>query len=549
MKKRFLFPLTLLFTIVLTTAPVRGDWQKVHSSPRNGYVVDMAIRNNINAKYLYWVQQKWNSSRELTNQWIVRMNLENYDENLRSKGLTTSKAVRAIAVRPDGAEIVVGMDQSQVNDYKSDLGFHGIYDSPGSEYPLSLAYSRDGTRLAAGTDENVILIWRTSNRAHTRTLRGHTGDVRAVAWSPKTNNVFASGSDDGTVRLWNPNNGVNYAILRGHTQKINDVAFSLDGEILASAGAEGKVILWNVETPREIRRISSGSGSFSLAWHPDGETLFLGRYEVVQLFNPNNGTRKQILGHPSKPSPGGGSTSAAIRSIALHRNGVILASADTTRGNLFLWEPSDRLDVTGNGTVNINDLVEVARNYGKTVAGGANAKADVNNDGRVDIKDITLVARRINSSFAAPSVVQELPNLPFNAADVQQWIEDAKRNGIDVQGIAVLEQLLEVLLQSETVPLETALLANYPNPFNPETWIPYQLAKPAKVTVSIHSADGKLVRTLALGQLPAGAYQDKDRAAYWDGKNEQGEAVASGIYFYTLKAGDFAATKKMLIRK
>ena len=95
----------------------------------------------------------------------------------------------------------------------------------------------------------------------------------------------------------------------------------------------------------------------------------------------------------------------------------------------------------------------------------------------------------------------------------------------------------------------TALLSNYPNPFNPETWIPYQLAEPAEVTVTIHSSDGKLVRTLELGQMPAGAYSDKDRAAYWDGQNEQGEPVASGVYFYTLTAGDFSATRKMVIRK
>ena len=101
----------------------------------------------------------------------------------------------------------------------------------------------------------------------------------------------------------------------------------------------------------------------------------------------------------------------------------------------------------------------------------------------------------------------------------------------------------------QTSPKETVLLSNYPNPFNPETWIPYQLAKPAQVTVTIHSADGRLTRTLALGHQPAGVYQSKSRAAYWDGKNELGESVASGVYFYTLKADDFTATRKMLVRK
>ena len=95
----------------------------------------------------------------------------------------------------------------------------------------------------------------------------------------------------------------------------------------------------------------------------------------------------------------------------------------------------------------------------------------------------------------------------------------------------------------------TALLENYPNPFNPETWIPYQLSAAAEVTVTIHSSDGKLVRTLELGQVPAGVYSEKDRAAYWDGQNEQGEPVASGVYFYTLTAGEFSATRKMVIRK
>ncbi len=99
------------------------------------------------------------------------------------------------------------------------------------------------------------------------------------------------------------------------------------------------------------------------------------------------------------------------------------------------------------------------------------------------------------------------------------------------------------------LPTENALLPNYPNPFNPETWIPYHLSESADVTLRIYAADGRLVRTLALGHQPAGIYESKNRAAYWDGRNTIGEHVASGLYLYTLTAGDFAATGKMLILK
>ena len=100
-----------------------------------------------------------------------------------------------------------------------------------------------------------------------------------------------------------------------------------------------------------------------------------------------------------------------------------------------------------------------------------------------------------------------------------------------------------------TLPDKNALLANYPNPFNPETWIPYQLAAAADVTLTIYAVDGKPVRTLVLGQQSGGMYQSKSRAAYWDGRNEHNEPVASGLYFYTLTAGEFSETRKMLIRK
>ena len=104
--------------------------------------------------------------------------------------------------------------------------------------------------------------------------------------------------------------------------------------------------------------------------------------------------------------------------------------------------------------------------------------------------------------------------------------------------------LLQMLM-----PKETALLANYPNPFNPETWIPYQLATASDVKITIYDARGTVVRDLDLGHRPVGVYQTRSQAAYWDGTNAFGESVASGIYFYTLTAGDFSATRRMLILK
>ena len=109
--------------------------------------------------------------------------------------------------------------------------------------------------------------------------------------------------------------------------------------------------------------------------------------------------------------------------------------------------------------------------------------------------------------------------------------------------------VLSVRLDGIGRPARNLLLPNYPNPFNPETWIPYQLAAPAEVSLMIYGIDGRLVRRLALGHQAAGFYTARERAAYWDGRNTIGEPVASGVYFYTLMAGDFSATRRMLILK
>ena len=212
--------------------------------------------------------------------------------------------------------------------------------------------------------------------------------------------------------------------------------------------------------------------------------------------------------------------------------------------NAPITEPTSlKGDVNGDGTVNIADLVLVASNLGKT---GQNA-ADMNGDGQVNITDLVLVAGALGTTAAAPSLHPQALEM-LTATEVKHWLSEAQHLDLtdttSQRGILFLQQLLVTL-----TPKETALLPNYPNPFNPETWIPYHLAKDADVTLYIYAVNGVLVRTLTLGHQAAGMYQNRSRAAYWDGRNAFGESVASGVYFYTLTAEDFTATRRMLIRK
>ena len=201
-------------------------------------------------------------------------------------------------------------------------------------------------------------------------------------------------------------------------------------------------------------------------------------------------------------------------------------------------------DVNGDGIVSLNDLTVVATRLGEK---GENI-ADVNDNGVVDAADLLLIAIAIEQGNGAPSLHATNVVEVFTAADVRHWLWLVRQEGFTdakyQRGILLLEQLLAIL-----TPKETALLSNYPNPFNPETWIPYHLSQSADIHVSIYAADGKLVRVLSLGHQAAGIYDSRGRAAYWDGRNDLGESVASGVYFYTLTAGEFTATRKMLIRK
>ncbi len=201
-------------------------------------------------------------------------------------------------------------------------------------------------------------------------------------------------------------------------------------------------------------------------------------------------------------------------------------------------------DVNRDGVVSILDLILVAQQLGKRVSAGS--PVDVNGDGVVSILDLIRIAQEIGNTTASAAPMIGADSV--DAAMIEAWIAQARLEDDGSlafkQGIENLENLLASL-----IPEETALLANYPNPFNPETWIPYQLAGPAEVTLTIYDMNGHLIHRLAVGHQAAGIYWSRSRAIYWDGRNQLGESVASGLYFYTLTAGDFTATRRMLILK
>ena len=256
-----------------------------------------------------------------------------------------------------------------------------------------------------------------------------------------------------------------------------------------------------------------------------------GTLSVTSATTDSNGRAESIL--MLGPNPGTNTVEVGVTGIQEKQSVSAIAEL-----------PPIPQDVNRDDVVNILDLVLVASVLGDE---GRDLDADVNRDGVVNILDLVLVAGAFGNVAAAPSANPRALAM-LTAKDVGQWLAQAGEleltEATSQRGVLFLEQLLAAL-----TPTETALLPNFPNPFNPETWIPYQLAEDADVTLTIHALNGRQVRRLKLGHQTAGTYYSRSRAAYWDGKNKFGEQVASGVYFYTLTAGDYSATRKMLIIK
>ena len=312
--------------------------------------------------------------------------------------------------------------------------------------------------------------------------------------------MLASAAHHGAI--WNPNRitlwdtitGDYIAQFTGHTDRIESITFSPDGKMLASTSLDKTVKLWNVATRQNIENLVHESSTGPARFSHDGTML---------------GYRAWLYTRPYESSV-----------VKLWFQGPIVR----------LWNIKTR-------TLIIKEATQVAFSPNSTIV------VLGNRDGSIslwDTKTLTLI-----TTFEG-----NWGSLIFSPDG--KTLASVVGNTILLADIEVFNNQFTPLAPAGVNlahTLQTELLLNYPNPFNPETWIPYRLAEGADVTLTIYDAGGSIVRTLDIGHSKAGIYESRDKAIYWEGRNDLGESVASGVYFYHLKAGEYSATKRMVILK
>ena len=386
----------------------------------------------------------------------------------------------------------------------------------------------------------------------------------------KVTNVTQNLSSPGPIAL---SNGVLYwgeatgsvrkMSLTAKPKKIENLATGL-GEPLAIAIAKGK-IYWierggggsgklqraNTSGAPNIRQLKSFASGVPIGLTADSSAnklYWTKRTGKIQRSNFAGKFIKDVvtgLSHPGAIAVGTASVSTTSVTQGNQQTNTQQANNQQTNTQQTTYS---MYDVNKDGAVNNKDTRLVAAAVGQSGAAITNARTDVDGSGTVDVTDLILVLGNLDDEVAAPAIDIDVKALDLDFDRVQEQVEMLLASGD--RSIAAQRALLYLQhLLASARPDETVLLANYPNPFNPETWIPYHLAESTDVEVRIYDAQGTLVRVLTLGHQTAGYYTSRSRAAYWDGRNALGERVASGIYFYQLQTDAISPMRKMVILK
>ena len=415
---------------------------------------------------------------------------------------TLVHSVWRFAFSPDGKTLAVGSAEAiEIWDAHSGEKLRTLPGLSGSV----LGFSPDGTTLAIRVIHESILLCDMRSGEVLQTLEAHTDYLVSAAFSPD-GKVFAGGwphEGNGLLRLWDVRTGDLLRVISIDNDSLEAVAFSPDGRSVFTGSLYSGIRVWDVHTGELLYTLDDHSSITSIAFSPDGNTFASGSSRLtVRVWD----TRTREVLHTLT----GRGSSSRVRALSFSSDGEILATGgdDTIR----LWD-------VRTGALLWKFEGHTHSVYSVEFAADGNTLASWDVHGKLLLWDFRLGT---------------------------MW-GDVKRTRVVVGRTTRFSEPAPTSVV--LMPAQTALLPNYPNPFNPETWIPYQLKRPADVTLAIYDLNGQNVRTLAPGYQSAGVYRSRERAAYWDGRNQQGETVANGVYFYTLSADDLTSTRKMLLGK
>ena len=468
----------------------------------------------------------------------------------------TFENINSFALSPDGRTLVTASETSN----PFELIFWDIETGEKKRTVLwrsgrDVIFNSDGTLIAAMSSSDssfrrvpTLVHWDIEGAKPLRETA-----FRAESFSPSHVSLSPDGrwfaiAPQGSLEVVNTENGDRLWRREQPFTLLGSIVFSPDGRFLAARQRTGTrdttkhwVSVWETHSGIEYRRLSSDSVA-SLAFHPAGNILALVKhYGEIQLWDIHTGVMTRALrGNQTR-----------LRSLAFSPDGKILATGGYFEIGPFRIQDTIQLwDVpTGKPLRMIKDMRE---------GGGLIRTIVFSPDGRM-----LAAANGIeNNTVTLWSVADGREVLTIGSLDLDvgtlRFSPDGRRLVTTASATLVwhLEELLAPFPPTSVTRLKPVqlvprpvLLPNFPNPANPETWIPYQLHKAANVRISIHDVRGRLVRVLNIGHRAEGQYTCHCKAAYWDGCNNVGERVSSGLYFYSISAGDFRASRKMVLRK
>ena len=416
---------------------------------------------------------------------------------------------------PDGKTLASASRDSTVRVWDADSGTLKATLKGHSGRIFSVAFAPDGKTLVTASEDH-ILLWDADSDTLKATLKSPSRGITSVVFAPDGKTI-ATASEDQTVRLWDADSGAFKTSLSDHTARITSVAFAPDGKTIATASEDRTLLLWDVD---------SGTLKATLKGHwvvfaPDGKTLVSTSNDyAVRVWDADSGTLKTTLkGYW----------------VAFAPDGKTLVSTSTSEDqSILLWDAD-----SGTLKAILKGYLVAFAPDGKTIASTSEDHTILLWDAdsgtlKATLKGHTGSVRSIAFAPDGNILASTSADQTILLWDMSPYITPSAPTAIEL---------------SPPLPTQTTLLANFPNPFNPDTYIPYQLHAPAHVRLTIYDIRGALIREIDLGYRAAGQYLTSAHAAHWDGRDQRGQHVASGVYLYRLQAGPVAHVRKMVLVK